>query len=64
VFRVTTRANVPVAKDTSFTDADFFRGFNGEEVIDRFKILRDSRFLMTNTYQAPRNIRLGVKIMF
>jgi hypothetical protein len=59
VFRASTRQNVPFA-----TLEPFFAGFDAEARIDEFHILRDPRFLQDQYWQAPREIRVGFKLIF
>ena len=59
VFRNLTRDNVPM------TDEQFFAGFDIEQVLAaRPTIRRDPRFLLANSFQTPRSIRIGVKLSF
>ncbi|MCG6926730.1 MAG: TonB-dependent receptor, partial [Acidobacteria bacterium] len=46
------------------TEADFFAGFDTEELIEEQGLVRDARFMMDQFYQPPRSIRLGVRLSF
>lgn len=59
VFRVETRANIPVAHLE-----DFFNGFDTQQVINANNILRDPRFLQDSVWQSPREVRIGFKLTF
>jgi len=43
---------------------EFFRGFDTESLIAEQRLVRDARFLMERGFQAPRGIRLGMKLSF
>jgi hypothetical protein len=59
VFRNLTRDNVPIS------DEAFFHGFDIEQVLAANpSIRRDPRFLLPNTFQSARSIRVGVKFTF
>jgi hypothetical protein len=58
VWRTETRQNLPVALET------FFAGFDVQGLINSRNIARDSRFLQDYYWQAPREIRLGFKLIF
>lgn len=58
VFRSATRQNLPIPLES------FFAGFDTEARINSLNILRDPRFLQDFYWQAPREIRLGFKLMF
>ena len=45
-------------------EPDFYRGVDTEQLIEAQGLARDARFLMDSEYQAPRSVRLGVKIGF
>jgi len=53
-----TAQNIPI------TDADFFDGFDVQQLIAARNIRRDPRFLSDSAFQAPRTIRLGAKFVF
>jgi len=42
----------------------FARGVNTQQLIAEQRLVRDARFLMDSGYQAPRSVRLGLKIGF
>jgi hypothetical protein len=42
----------------------FNGGINTQQLITEQELVRDARFLMDSGYQAPRSVRLGVKIGF
>jgi len=58
VFRTETQQVVPI------TEEAFFAGFDVQQLIAARNIRRDPRFLQANTYQEPRSIRVGFKLMF
>jgi len=59
VFRNLTRDNVIIS------DQDFFAGFDMEALLAKQpNIRRDPRFLLPNTFQAARSIRVGVRFTF
>jgi hypothetical protein len=58
VWRVETRQNLPVPLET------FFAGFDVQQRIAARNILRDPRFLQDSNWQAAREIRVGLKLMF
>jgi hypothetical protein len=58
-FRVETRANVPIPQLETF-----FAGFDTQQRIAANNILRDPRFLQDSVWQAPREVRIGFKLMF
>jgi len=59
VFRNLTRENVPIS------DQAFFAGFDIDQVLAANPaIRRDPRFLLPNTFQTARAIRVGVKFSF
>jgi hypothetical protein len=45
------------------TEEQFFRGFNGEALVAAAGP-RDPRFLQASQFQPPREIRLGVRVIF
>jgi hypothetical protein len=45
------------------TEEQFFRGFNGEQLVAAAGA-RDPRFLLDSQFQDPRQIRLGVRFIF
>jgi hypothetical protein len=45
-------------------ETDFYNGIDTQALIAQQKLVRDARFLMDSGYQAPRSIRLGVKLGF
>jgi hypothetical protein len=48
-----------------FEETDFFSGsFDTQAAIAQQHLARDARFLMDSGYQAPRSIRLGIKLGF
>jgi len=53
-----TRQNIPIS------DEDFFNGFDVQQLIQRFNVTRDPRFLQDSAFQAPRAIRVGAKFSF
>ena len=46
------------------SEADFFEGFDGQSLIEEQEVVREPRFLMNQTFQAPRAIRLAVRLSF
>jgi hypothetical protein len=59
VFRNYTRDNVPISDDA------FFAGFNIDQVLAANPAIRkDPRFLLPNTFQAARSIRIGASFRF
>jgi hypothetical protein len=58
VFRTATRQNLPIELE------EFFAGFDAEARITSLNITRDPRFLQDHYWQAPREIRLGFKVIF
>jgi len=46
------------------SDADFYKGFNTQALINAQGLGRDPRFLMDSEFQARRSIRLGAKVSF
>ena len=59
VFRVQTRENLPVPLET------FFAGFDVQQRIANTPGIRiDPRFLQNSAWQAAREIRFGVKLIF
>ena len=58
VFRTFGRNNLGVPLET------FFAGFDTEARYDAAGLLRDPRFLQDNTWQTPRDIRFGFKLIF
>ena len=58
VFRSETQQVVPM------TEEPFFAGFDVQQIIAARNIRRDPRFLQADTYQAPRTIRVGFKLIF
>jgi hypothetical protein len=58
VWRVETRQNLPVDLET------FFAGFDVQQRINERNILRDPRFLQDSTWQLPREVRVGFKLIF
>ena len=59
VFRVQTRENLPVPLET------FFAGFDVQQRIANTAGIRiDPRFLQNSAWQAAREIRFGVKLIF
>ena len=59
VARVETRANLPIG-----SLENFFAGFDTQRQIATNNILRDPRFLQDSVWQAPREVRIGFKLMF
>jgi hypothetical protein len=47
----------------SITEEQFFRGFNGEQLVAAAGP-RDPRFLQASQFQPPREVRLGVRFIF
>jgi hypothetical protein len=45
-------------------ETQFYQGIDTQALIAQQKLARDARFLMDSGYQAPRSIRLGVKLGF
>ena len=45
-------------------ETQFFNGIDTQQLIAQQDLVRDARFLMDSGYQAPRSVRLGVKIGF
>jgi hypothetical protein len=45
-------------------ETDFYNGINTQAFIAQQRLVRDARFLMDSGYQAPRSIRLGLKVGF
>ena len=45
-------------------ETDFYQGIDTQALIAQQKLVGDARFLMASGYQAPRSIRLGVKVGF
>lgn len=43
---------------------DFYRGFDTQALIQSQQLKRDPRFLQADSYQAPRQIRLGLKLEY
>ena len=59
MFRVQTRENLPVPLET------FFAGFDVQQRIANTAGIRiDPRFLQDSAWQAAREIRFGVKLIF
>ncbi len=56
--------NSGVDQDLPLTDAEFFAGFNAEQVIQQNNIPRDDLFGMPNRFQGRRTVRLGAKFTF
>ncbi|MBZ0113796.1 MAG: TonB-dependent receptor [Thermoanaerobaculia bacterium] len=56
--------NSGVDQDLPLSDAEFFAGFNADQVIADNDISRDDLFGLPEAYQARRNVRLGVKFTF
>lgn len=48
----------------SMPETEFYAGFDTQQLIAEQGVVRDARFLMDRDYQAPRTIRLGVKLSF
>ena len=45
-------------------ETEFYQGIDTQALIAQQKLVRDARFLMASGFQAPRSIRLGVKLGF
>jgi hypothetical protein len=45
-------------------ETDFYQGIDTQALIAQQKLVGDARFLMDSGYQAPRSMRLGVKLGF
>ena len=45
-------------------EADFFQGFDTQQLIEEQGLVRDPRFLMDRLFQLPRSIRLAVRFTF
>lgn len=45
-------------------ETDFYQGIDTQALIAQQRLARDARFLMDSGFQAPRSIRLGVKLGF
>jgi hypothetical protein len=45
-------------------ETQFYQGIDAQALIAQQKLVRDARFLMDSGYQAPRSIRLGVRLGF
>ncbi|MPY87124.1 MAG: hypothetical protein GEU99_04300 [Luteitalea sp.] len=58
VFPVETRQILPIE------EAEFFQGFDTQQLIAEHDILRDPRFLQDEQFQGKRAIRFGVKFLF
>ena len=59
VFRNYLRDTVPI------TDADFFDGFDIEQIlVARPTLRKDPRFLKASAFQGARAIRVGMKLTF
>jgi hypothetical protein len=48
----------------AITDADFFRGFDADKLMDAQRTLRDPRFGLAHRFQEPRSVWLAVKLLF
>jgi hypothetical protein len=46
------------------SEAEFFEGFDTQQLIEEQGLVRDARFLMDQFFQPPRTIRLGVRLGF
>jgi len=46
------------------SEAEFFEGFDTQQLIEDQGLVRDARFLMDQFFQPPRTIRLGVRLGF
>jgi hypothetical protein len=46
------------------TEADFFQGFDTQQLIAEQDLARDPRFLLDSAFQAPRTIRLAIRFSF
>ncbi len=51
-------------QSVSVDETTFYGGIDTQALIAQQRLARDARFLMDNGYQAPRTIRLGVKLGF
>lgn len=51
-------------RNIGITDADFFDGFDVQQLINAQGIPRDARFLQANGFQNARSIRFGAKFTF
>jgi hypothetical protein len=51
-------------RNIAISDADFFDGFDVQQLIAEQGIPRDDRFLKDSAFQAPRSIRFGAKFVF
>jgi hypothetical protein len=45
-------------------ETQFFRGIDTQQLISDQALVRDARLMMDSGYQAPRSLRLGVKVGF
>ena len=45
-------------------ETEFYQGIDTQALIAQQRLVRDARFLMASGFQAPRSIRLRVKLSF
>jgi hypothetical protein len=58
-----TETSAAAGSSVNITEDQFFRGFNGQALVAAAGP-RDPRFLQDSQFQNPREIRLGVRLIF
>jgi hypothetical protein len=61
--RFPSETSIAAATTVNITEEQFFRGFDGQALVAAAGA-RDPRFLQDSQWQAPREIRLGVRFIF
>ncbi|MDH3402531.1 MAG: TonB-dependent receptor [Acidobacteriota bacterium] len=56
--------NQNTAEDLPLSEEEFFAGFEADQVIADNNVALDPRYGLTEVFQAPREVRLGVKLTF